>query len=109
MCRRRGLADGEIDGLWRQQIGIDSSIFCQRTLQPADAAGHSVNFVPVSKGRHAVADGLDDARKIDAENGRQGLARMGGLAGANLDVERIDGTGFDPDQNLPPPGLRPGS
>jgi hypothetical protein len=35
------------------------------------------------------------------------LPRVSGLAGANLDVERVDRAGFDPDQNLPRQRMRP--
>jgi hypothetical protein len=70
-------------------------------LQTANTAGHSINFVSVPNVGHARTDGLDDARKINAENGRQRLARVSGLAGPNLDVERVDRACFDPDQNLP--------
>jgi len=55
----------------------------------------------VPKGAHAVADRLDDARKINAQDRRQRLTRVRGLAGPNFDVERIDRAGPDPDQNLP--------
>jgi hypothetical protein len=103
----RGVAHGKISGFWREQIGIDSGIFRQRPLQAADTARHSKNFVAVLKGCHARTDRLDHAGKVDAENGGQWLARMSGLAGTNLDVERVDGAGFDPDQNLPRFGMRP--
>jgi hypothetical protein len=76
-------------------------------LQAADPARHSKNFVAVSKACHARTDGLDHARKVDAENGGQWLARMGGLAGTYLDVERVNGAGLDPDQNVPWFGMRP--
>src|SRR6267142_2411714 len=97
----RGFTHGEIGGFWCEQIGIDNRVFRQRALQTANTAGHSIDFVSVPKAGHARTDGLDDARKIDAENGRQRLARVSGLAGPNLDVERVDRAGFDPDQNLP--------
>jgi len=106
--QRRGFTHGEVSGLWRQQVGIDGGVLRQRALQAADTARHSINPVAGSKDCHALADGLDDAGKIDAQNRGQWLARMRGLAGPYLDVERVDGAGCDPDQNLPRRRLRPG-
>jgi len=47
--------------------------------------------------RDVIADRFDRTREIDAENRRQGLARVRGLAGTYLDVERVDRARCDPD------------
>ena len=66
----RGFTHGEIGGFWCEQIGIDNRVFRQRALQTANTAGHAKDFVSVPKAGHARTDGLDDAGKIEAENGR---------------------------------------
>jgi hypothetical protein len=69
-------------------------------LQAADAAGHPKDLVAGPKGGDAITDSFDHTGQIDAQDRRQRLARVRGLAGANLEVERIDGAGLDRDQNL---------
>ena len=64
------LTHGEIGGFWGEQIGIDDRVFRQRALQTANTAGHAIDFVFVPKTVHARTDGLDDAGKIETENGR---------------------------------------
>ena len=78
----RGLTHGKVGWLWREQIGIDRCILRQRTLQAANAASHSIDFVAAAKGCHAVTGPLDDAGKIDTQHRRQWLTRMSGLPGS---------------------------
>jgi hypothetical protein len=94
---------GQIGGLWRQQAGIDRSIFRQRALQTADAAGHSKDFVAAAEGRNIGADCFDHPHKIDAQDCRQRLASVTGLPGTDFQIERIDRAGLDPDQGLAVP------
>ena len=102
-----GFAHADIAGLSRQQIGVDRSKLRQRALQAADAAGHAIDFIARPEIRHAVADRFDGAREIDAEDRGQRLAGMRGLAGAYLEVERVDPARRDADQHLPRLGSRP--
>jgi hypothetical protein len=69
-------------------------------LQTADAAGHSEDFVAAAESRNAGADRFDHPRKIDTQDGRQRLASVTGLPGTDLQIERIDRAGLDPDQDL---------
>ncbi len=100
-------AHADIAGFPRQQVGIDSGILRQRALQAADAARHSIDFVAGPEIGHAVTDCFHRARKIDAEDRRQRLAGVRGLARAYLDVERVDRTRGDADQHLSRLGKRP--
>src|SRR5262245_24682959 len=102
--QRSRLAHRDIRRFEREQIGIDRREFRERTLPAADTAGHSVNLVTTSQARHALARRLDGPGEIEAENGGQRMTRVRGGAGADLEVERIDGACCDTHQHLAGPG-----
>jgi len=69
--------------------------------RPPTPPVHAVDVVAGPEFGHADADGFDRPGEIDAEDRGQRLARMRGLAGAYLEVERVDRARCDPDQDLP--------
>lgn len=103
-----GFAHRQIGGLCRKQVGIDGGELRQRSLQAADAAGQSIDFIAAPKSADVWTHGFDDAGHIHSQNVRQRMARMGGLAGMDLGVERRHAAGDDPHQHLSGFGIRSG-
>ena len=94
------LAHGEVGRLRCQQVGVHSRELGERTRQAADAAGHPIDLVAAAEAGDACSHRLDGAREVQAEDGGQGVAGMRGLAGVDLEVERIDAARIDPDKHL---------
>jgi hypothetical protein len=65
------------------------------------AARHAVAFVATAKAFDVRTDLFDYAGEIHCQDRRQWMAGMSGGAYTELDVERIDATGMDSDQQLP--------
>jgi hypothetical protein len=78
-------------------------------LAPADPARHPEHLVAPAETSDIRSDGFDDAGQIDTENGRQRMTRMRRVAAMDLEIERIDRTRLDPDQNLSLLRLGPGN
>ena len=105
--KRRRFAHRKIPGLRCEQLGVCQRILGERSLQAANAAGHSINRFARLEYRHAGADLLDNASEVQPKNGGHRMTRVRGLTGANLRIERIDAASFDPDQNLTASRRRP--
>ncbi len=66
----------------------------------ADAAGHAIDFIDNAELRDAGAELFDDPGHVDAEDGRERMARMRRFALGDLEVERIDRARLDPHEHL---------
>jgi len=104
---RSRLARAEIGRLAGQQVRINSREAGERARMAADAAGHAVDRVAATKLGDAVADRLDSARQVQAQDGRHGVPRMRGGSGLNLEIQRIDGAREDADEHLTGAGFGP--
>ena len=98
--QHRRFAHGQVDGLAGEEPGIRHHIFGQRSRMAAHATRHAVNRLAGAKPGHAVTDGRDDARHVEAKDGGQRLARVPGGPGQDFRVERIDAAGDDANQHV---------
>ena len=90
----------EIGRLQRQQVGVDSGEFGERSLHTADASRHAIDLVARLEPRDVTPGLFDHAGEIQPENRRQRMARMRRGAGVDLGVERIDPARADSHQHL---------
>lgn len=97
---RCGFTHVQAFGLVRKQARIDARKLRERALHAADASGHAEDFISGLETVHAIADRLDDACKIDPQDGRQRVPGMGGRSRLDFRVERIKPTRAYSDKHL---------
>ncbi len=102
--KSRGFRHGEGLRLAGEEGGGDGDVFGERALVASHAADQAVDFVAGSEGGDAFSDGFDGASHVEAEDGGEGLPGMGGGAGADLGIERIDAGRVDFNEDVA--GLR---
>src|SRR5579872_926363 len=85
----RSLAHGEIARFMCEERCVGRDEIRESSLQAADAANQTIDFIAGTKGLYSGTDFYRGARHIKTEYGGQRLARVSGLAGSNLGVEGI--------------------